>query len=524
MLAIDDLHYAYNNGNQLKKVSDATTYSVGYNDRHTSANVDDFEYDTFGNLIMNRDKDIQTVVYNHLNLPVKVTFGHGASLAYTYTANGTKIEKTATDSQSVTINTEYVDSFQYTQGVLDFFPHAEGYVKATATRLGGNSNYSFNYVFNFTDHLGNIRLKYTEHPQTGETTIIEDDHYYPYGLKHIGYNNYHQVIREFEMGNVTLMTVTPLLGDSYKYKFGGKEYQDEFDINMYDFGARNYDPALGRWMNIDPLAEMMRRHSPYNYAFNNPNYFIDPDGMAPGGFANINPVTSTGAMEVSDFGGGNESGKLKSSGTSENSGVYKGLFQQAQKDIAKMDVSLDGGSGCPDGDCGGNDQSDNASNNEEDQTGNAGTGISATAKGIEVNSKNNSNNYRAKYGARDGNNKIINREQITKRTREIMSKTAIGARIGGVVTTGTFGAIDIYKGFKQDGNQWGYYTTLALGKTVGGGVGGYYVGNLGVRLGTIFGGGPGAGTVAGGGVGAGAGGYFGSIFGEFIVNTLYGVE
>ncbi|MCB0743809.1 MAG: hypothetical protein KDC67_07895, partial [Ignavibacteriae bacterium] len=48
-------------------------------------------------------------------------------------------------------------------------------------------------------------------------------------------------------------------------RFGGKEYQDEFDINTYDFGARNYDPALARWMNIDPLAEAMRRHSPYNY-------------------------------------------------------------------------------------------------------------------------------------------------------------------------------------------------------------------------------------------------------------------
>jgi RHS repeat-associated protein len=92
--------------------------------------------------------------------------------------------------------------------------------------------------------------------------LITEDNYYPFGLKHSGYN--------------TVITST---NPAQKYKYNGKEYQDELGLGIYDYGARNYDPALGRWFNIDPLAETSRRWTPYNYAYNNPVYFIDPDGM-----------------------------------------------------------------------------------------------------------------------------------------------------------------------------------------------------------------------------------------------------
>ncbi len=287
VIAIDDLAYTYDDGNKLVKVRDYEVSPAGYNDAHTTANQDDFGYDTYGNLIWDKDKDITAVEYNHLNLPTKVTFGAGGKIEYFYDATGVKLKKKVTDGMTIT-TTEYMDGFQYTNSVLDFFPHAEGYIKAVPTGLGGPggpTSFSYKYVFTYTDHLGNIRLKYAQDPSNGNAiSILEEDHYYPYGLKHNGYSSSHLVFdKEDEGTGIILTPVNPFLGDSYKYKFGGKEYQEEFDINTYDFGARNYDPALGRWMNIDPLAEMMRRHSPYNYAFDNPVYFIDPDGMAPTG-------------------------------------------------------------------------------------------------------------------------------------------------------------------------------------------------------------------------------------------------
>ncbi|HEX8577237.1 MAG TPA: RHS repeat-associated core domain-containing protein [Flavobacterium sp.] len=167
------------------------------------------------------------------------------------------------DGESLRSVTLYAGAYQYEliseryqnyNFTLKFFSQPEGYV--------AYNNGIFSYIYQYKDHLGNNRLSYSDSNNDGQVTaseIIEEDNYYPFGLKHKEYNSI-------------------INGVAHKYKYQGKEWQDELGLNVYSYGWRDYDPAIGRFTKIDRFAEKYYKLTPYGYAGNNPVFINDIQG------------------------------------------------------------------------------------------------------------------------------------------------------------------------------------------------------------------------------------------------------
>ena len=276
---IDNLTYNYINGkNQITNITDAMTGSSAEtqitNGFKQNASINGtsggYVYDANGNMINDYHKGI-TIVYNYLNLPQQITFSDGKTITFTYDATGKKWRKTTSDGQNFPNVRDYIDGVEYTSNKgypnyttnvsPDIIHFSEGYVQYDASTTSNYSWQGWVYKYALRDHLGNTRVVFSDRNDdgiVGVTDIEQINNYYPFGMNMDG----------------------PWNGASgaFKYQYNGKEFNSDFGLNWNDYGARFYDPAIGRWNEADPLAEKMRRHSPYNYGYNNPMRFVDPDG------------------------------------------------------------------------------------------------------------------------------------------------------------------------------------------------------------------------------------------------------
>ena len=238
---IDDLTLTLD-GNWLTRVDDAATasaYNNGFEFKDAVKQDNEYTYDKNGNMTKDLNKNIIDIQYNCLNSPSKVTFKDGSTITYTYAVNGTKL-RTVHTIGNTTSTTDYCGNVIYENGVQKLLLTDAGHVTLSDKK----------YHYYLQDHQGNNRVVVDQAGQTEEV-----NHYYPFGGTFASADN----------------SIQP-------YKYNGKELDTKNGLNWYDYGARQYDVAIGRWNAVDPMAEMYYSWSPYVYCVNSPTNYVDPTG------------------------------------------------------------------------------------------------------------------------------------------------------------------------------------------------------------------------------------------------------
>ncbi|MDR0863660.1 MAG: DUF6443 domain-containing protein [Candidatus Symbiothrix sp.] len=238
----------------------------GFIDYSNNANAH-YEYNANGGMKKDPFKGAE-YKYNYLNLPYEITVpAIMGKISYQYTADGRKLKSSYEWCPSYSLNpientgsssglfTNHVNIdilyFKYTDYAGNMI-----YENSSLKRILIDNGYIENgvYYFYLKDHLGNNAVVANANGQSQQYNF-----YYPYGM--------------------TSQNESANLGKQ-PYKFGGKEYESMHGLNLYDFEARPYDPAVARFLTPDPLAEKYPWMSPYAYCLNNPVNYTDPTGMS----------------------------------------------------------------------------------------------------------------------------------------------------------------------------------------------------------------------------------------------------
>ena len=206
---------------------------------------DSYLYDADGNMTFDGRRGL-TITYNTLNLPEEIV-AENQKINYIYSASGEKLACDANGSL-----TYYRSVMVYgSDNKLLYMLTPEG----TVSRSEGSAGTSYTYNYFKTDHLGSTRVMLSAVDGTLQASQTTD--FYPFGLA-------------FEYSNL----------NKNKYLFSGKELQDGLVgssmLEWYDFGARFYDPMLGRWFNMDPAAQYA---NPYLFCGNSPMMYVDRNGQ-----------------------------------------------------------------------------------------------------------------------------------------------------------------------------------------------------------------------------------------------------
>lgn len=203
------------------------------------------------------DKGINTLIaYNFLNKPELIDFGNEEKIQYIYDATGNKVAKIVIDGSALPAGSLiYSGNFVYDlNGELKYFLLGEG-------RLVPDGQ-GFRFEYFMKDHLGSTRATFSP-AAPGVAQVAEYQHTYPFGM-------------QFEE-----LCYSSGIDIPTDYLYNGKELQSEYQLQCYDYGARFYDPQIGRFHSVDPKSEDYYFQSPYFYAANNPIKYIDKDGKNP---------------------------------------------------------------------------------------------------------------------------------------------------------------------------------------------------------------------------------------------------